>query len=494
MRHLLVIVALICGVSVNAISLPDSTYSYKVEAATSMSSDGRTPFWLTNNRFGLSSIDSEFGYLRAGLFKKADYDKRFSWEAGVDLAVPYNFTSDFVVQQLYGGVRYRSLSLTVGSREWTTGVVNHDLSSGDLLFSRNARPVPQVLLEMRDFNYVPYTKNWLAVRGYFSMGMFSDWRWQRDYVNPQAQYTEKVLFHSKGLFLRVGDPKRHNVTVEGGLEMGSQFGGTTYIYNHRTGQRDAVKIPNGIDEIFKAIIPMGGGDENDPNLGGEVANCIGNHVGQWSLAATWKPLGADWSVRGYYEHFFEDHSMMFFDHLWRDMLIGVEVKLPKNPFVSEFVYEYLVTKDQAGSVYWDHTAEIPEQVSGRDDYYNNGIYVGWGHWGMGMGNPLLVSPIYNGDGTLGFKHNRIKAHHWGWKGSPHRDIDYKVMLSYTRSWGTYAKPTKNVMHGFSSLLEVTYHPHRWQGWAGRLSVAADGGRLLGKSFGAMLTISKSGWL
>lgn len=113
---------------------------------------------------------------------------------------------------------------------------------------------------------------------------------------------------------------------------------------------------------------------------------------------------------------------------------------------------------------------------------------------MGMGNPLLISPIYNADGSLAFMHNRVKGHHLGLKGSPLEGLDYRVMLSYTRSWGTYDTPTPSVMHNFNALVEMSYGPKSLEGWKVKLGLAADGGRLLGKSFGAMITISKSGWL
>ena len=185
---------------------------------------------------------------------------------------------------------------------------------------------------------------------------------------------------------------------------------------------------------------------------------------------------------------------MFFDFKWRDMLLGFEIDLPANPIVSSIVYEYLYTKDQAGAVYWDHTPDIPEQVSGRDDYYNHYLYNGWEHWGMGIGNPLVISPIYNTDNTLSFKDNRIVAHHIGWKGSPLPGIDYRVLISYSRSWGTYDQPNSYVKRNLNGLLEVTWHPRRLSGWSGCIGIGADGGSLLGKSAGVMLTISKSGWL
>ena len=485
---------LISAASAFAIEIPDSTYSYSVEASATLSSGDQAPFWLVNNRFGLSSLDKSHGYLRAGAFRHERYDRRFDWEAGVDLVLPYNFSSHFVVQQLYAGVRYRSLNLVVGSKEWSNGIVDRELSSGDMLFSTNARPVPQVRIEMPEYRYIPYTKNFMAVRGYFSVGMYSDWRFERSLMSPSGgDWIEHRLFHSKGLFLRGGDPARHDFTVEGGLEMGAQWGGTLH-YTDDEGNRCETTFPHGFKDFWKVFIPRSGGNYNDPGQGGEIANCLGNHLGQWSLAVNWKPRNMEWGARLYYEHFFGDHSMMFFDHAWKDMLLGVVVSFPKNPVVSDFLYEYLITKDQSGPVYWDSTPEIPTQVSGCDGYYNHQLYTSWQHWGLGQGNPLLVSPLYNTDGTWEFNHSRIKGHHFGWRGEPMRDLDYRVLLTYTRSWGSYTVPTRSVLHNFNALLEVNYHPSRFSGWNGRLSIAADGGRLLGKSFGAMLTISKSGWL
>jgi len=474
--------------------IPDSTYRYDVSINASLSSGEHTPFWLMSNRYGLSSPEKSNGYLRAGLFKEMKYDSRFSWDFGVDLAVAYHFSSTFIVQQLYAGVRWRSLNLTIGSKERQEGLINHKLGSGDMLLSENARPIPQVYLSVPEYEPIPGTNKWLSARGYFSMGLYTDGDWSRGHVGPMGSYNDGRWHHTKGLFLRVGKLDKFPLQFEGGLEMGCQFSGTSYKNDHWSGRYYVVKLPHRFKDIIKAIIPISGGDESDPNQTSELTNAYGNHVGQWSAAVTWKPSDTPWSGRIYYQHFFDDHSMMFFDHIWHDMLLGVEVTFPKNPVISTFVYEYLMTKDQSGGVYWDHTDKIPEQVSGTDDYYNHDLSGNWQHWGMGIGNPLLISPIYNADHSLDFMHNRIKGHHFGWEGQPHPDVDYRVLLSFTRSWGTYFMPTPDILHNFNALVEVTYRPHYLPGWSGKLSLGADGGRLLGKSFGAMLTISKSGWL
>lgn len=467
------------------------TYRWMAEVMGSTSS-GRTPFWLVSNRYGLTSLVQNNGYVRGGFFRDMTHDSRFSWGFGADLVVPYHFTSHFVIQQLYGEIRYRSLELTVGSKNRYMGIIDQELSSGDMTFSLNSRPVPQVFLAMPEYEWVPWTKKMLAVKGFVSMGMLTDWRWQRSFTSGR-QWSEHVLYHTKGLFLRWGNREKFSLLIEGGLEMGTLMGGKIHRIGS-DGKPIVIDIPHSLKDIVKSMLGMGGGDSSDPNQMGEITNCLGNHTGEWTLAATWAPREADWSLKAYYQHYFEDHSQMFFDYAWRDMLLGFELKLPKNRFVDKFVYEYINTKDQSGPVYWDHTPDLPEQVSGADNYYNHYLYGGWQHWGMGIGNPLIISPLFNNDGTLGFKYNRIKGHHFGISGRPIDELYYKILLTATRTWGTYGNPTPDILHNFNAMLELTYSPRRLKGWDFQLGLGADGGMMLGKSVGAMVTIRKTGWL
>ncbi|MDE6333762.1 MAG: capsule assembly Wzi family protein, partial [Muribaculaceae bacterium] len=387
-------------------------YHYGIEFNTAFAKGAHNPFWLVNNRFGLSSIKKANGYMRAGFFRKDRHDKQFDYSFGADIAAAAGYTSTFIIQQLYADIRYRCINLTVGSRETDSQMVDPELSSGDLLMSRNARPIPQVRAAIDRYTIVPWTNQWLAVRGYFSMGAFTDGNFHKNFTKGQKRYNKHVLFHSKGGFLRIGNRDKFPLTVEGGLEMAAQWGGSIiYPDGHTT------DLPHSFKDALKIIIPSGSNSSN-PELVGEATNVLGNHTGQWCVAVDWHDNTRLWGARAYFEHFFEDHSMMFFDFKWRDMLLGLEIDLPDNRFASAIVYEYLYTKDQAGPVYWDHTPDIPEQVSGRDNYYNHSLYSGWEHWGMGLGNPLVISPIYNTDGSLMFKNNRIVAHHIGWKGSP----------------------------------------------------------------------------
>ena len=51
--------------------------SYQAETGISFSGGEHTPFWLTANKQGLSSIEKNNGYLRAGIFRELENDKRF---------------------------------------------------------------------------------------------------------------------------------------------------------------------------------------------------------------------------------------------------------------------------------------------------------------------------------------------------------------------------------------------------------------------------------
>ncbi|MCM1021996.1 MAG: capsule assembly Wzi family protein [Muribaculum sp.] len=478
----LVVIGMLSSVATPVAAIDNISYSAETQA--SFSTGEHTPFWLVNNRQGLSSIEKNSGYVRAGVFRTMDStNRRFRWAAGVDLAGCWNYSSSFVIQQLYFEARYRSLGLLVGSKETYGVFANPKLSSGDVLFSGNARPIPQIKIGIPDYTYIPWTNDWLAVKLDIAFGMFTDDKWQRHFAENGSKRTEHALYHSKSLMFRIGRPEKP-WNVEAGLQMAAQFGGRSIVNGKVT------KMPTSFKDILRVVFAQGGGS-NTPK--GEQTNVYGNHVGTWNLAVNYAPT-PDWHLKAYYQHYFEDHSMMFFQFPWRDGLWGAEVSFPKNRFVSALVYEFIYSKFQSGSVYWDKTAQIPHQISGRDNYYNHSIYTGWQHWGMGIGNPLAISPIYNANGEIIFRTNRLIGHHLGFMGQPLSQLGYRVLLSYTRNWGTYGQPLKYVTTNYNALLELTYSPQKIKGFSTTLSLGADAGGMLGRSFGAMLTIKKSGIL
>ena len=474
-----------------ATELSDSTLStgfegsYEVEAAASVSSGGHTPFWLITNRSGLGSVKTNTGFVRAAAHAGGRIDRHWSLRGGVDLVGSWRSESPFLIRELYGAIRYRAFELSAGSRLENDRLVDMHLSSGDLLFSGNAVPIPQIKLSMPGYMDIPGLNGWLGFKAFFSIGWLTDSRWQRNYVGENKRYFSDVMYHSKGLRLRIGNPSIHPLTFEGGLEMAAQYGGKVMIDGEVI-----KKMPASLKDFFHVVIPSGGGGSDFP---GEEVNVLGNHGGEGSGRLNWR-LRQDLGLSAYYLHFFDDHSMMFFDYVWHDGLFGLELTLPSNPVVGKVVYEYLYMKDQSGPFLWDHTSDLPEQVSGDDDYYNNHLYAGWEHWGMGIGNPLIISPVWNGDNSLKFKCNRVVSHHVGLAGHPLSWLDWRLLASYTRGWGRYKVPYPFVKDNVNLLAEVTCSPARLKGWSATAAVGLDFGNMLGKSRGVMLSIKKTGIL
>ena len=497
-NHKYIISTLLAGLSLqtafsqNALQRSFDGVEYSVEAQTTFSKNN-SPLWLNANRYGLSSVDRNNGYLRVGIQRDASLDQSHKWRFGygADFAAAYQFTSPIVIQQLYLDIDYLKMRLSIGSKERPMAFKNQELSSGSQTFGINARPIPEVRFEVPEYLSITGKSNWAAIKGHFGYGMMTDGRWQKDYVNDGVHYAKGALYHSKAGYLRIGNEEKFPLVFEGGLEMACQFGGTIYNPIGANGA-SSIKMGHSIKDFFKVAFGMGS-DATD----GIYANASGNTLGSWLLSLSYK--GKDWKVRAYYDHFFEDHSMMFFEYGWLDGLIGAEITLPQNPILQNIVYEYINTTYQSGPVYHDHTDLIPDQISGIDNYYNHNLYQGWQHWGQAIGNPLFHSPLYRNDGSLVFSGNRFKAHHIGLSAQPFHNLDWRILYSYMENWGRYEIPYMDKRYCHSFLAEINYRLPEFKneiskGWSISAAFALDRGKELNNNTGAQITIRKSGLL
>ncbi len=464
--------------------------SYRIEGQSTFS-DHDSPLWLNANKYGLSSISGNNGYIRVGAFRSTETDSTYNWKFGygIDMAAAYDFTSSFILQQLYADIQYKKVRLSIGSKERPANLKNPQLSSGSQTLGTNARPIPEFRIEIPEYISLTGTSNWVGIKGHFGYGFFTDNNWKGTYTEPGRQYADHVLYHSKSGFLRFGNEDKFPLIFEGGIEMANQFGGIIRNY-----PREGESLPMGHSiKDFIEIIYSGGSDPGE----GVYANAMGNTVGSWLFSLSYKFKDA--KLRVYYDHFFEDHSQLFFQYGWKDGLIGIEFQLPENRFISTLLYERIGTKDQSGAVYHDHTEAIPDQISAKDNYYNHGLYTSWTHWGQAIGNPLYTSPLYRHDGQLSFDNNRFIGHHFGISGSPTEEIAYRILYTYTSNWGTYSAPYDEIKYGNSFLCEIAYSPkrigkHRTQGWQAKAAFGLDRGEQTGNHTGFQLTISKTGWL
>ncbi len=483
--------------------------TYKVEMQNTIGTGSHNPLWLNANKYGLSSLDNRNGYIRGAVMRPFQVDSLRNWAVGycADIVAPYNFTSNFVIQQAYLDVRWRKGMLTVGGKEQPMEQKNQELSSGGQCLGINSRPVPQVRLSLPSFINIPGTKGLLSFKGHLSYGILTDGAWQEHFNTSKSKYQKNVLYHSKALYLRLGNEQRHPLEVNFGLEMATTFGGTTYL--------DGVKTthPSGIKKFIKAFVPLN--EKGDTS----VYTAEGNMLGAMLLSVSYK--FTNWKLCAYVDHYFEDGSQMFlldYDGYGRgedwnkkdknrylvydpkDAMYGIEVTLPKNRYVSTFVGEYIYTKYQSGPIYHDHSENVSDHIGGRDGYYNHGTYVGWQHWGQVIGNPLYLSPIYNGDGSLSIKDNRFVAWHFGISGDPTLGLHYRLLMTWQKGWGTYDVPYTDVQRSYNMLAEVGYNmPEKigtvnTRGWTFKVGLGVDHGELRGNNTGLQITILKSGIL
>ena len=503
---------------------------YNVGFNSIVSNGDYAPFWFTANRNGASSIKKSSGYARYGIEYNGFFDEKqqYGYNITADILTGYNQTRTFALQQAFAEFTWRWLAITIGNKERGSEQEyfsrenslelferNHiqgcykiyteryaSLGSGGLAFSGNSHAIPQIRIDVPEYTTIPGTAGWLKLRGHLSYGIFSDSQYQTDFTrgNPNEKYGRNILYHSKALFMRAGRSDKFPLTFEGGLEMHTQFGGD--IYTH--GQGLKVSMPHRPMDFFKAIIPLGGSDDT-PTV--EQTNISGNQIGSWHAAFTLHTKCAD--IRIYGEHMFEDFSQLFFFEYqqnrhgkrriiyypWRDIMIGVNIanKSKFLPFVHNIRYEYLTTRDQSGALYHDPSDYFNEQMDGCDNYYNHGIYPGWHHWGMGIGNPLIISPIYNNNGSLQFASNRVVAHNIGINGfiKGYFPLAYRLNYTYSENWGTYANPFSSKRYTTSLLAEFTYIPNDTN-WMGTLSFGCDRSSYIGNNMGLMLTFTHFG--
>ena len=466
--------------------------SYQVEAGGITGKGVYAPLWFTSNRYGYIGNKLNSIYLRTDFFYNKKLKNNWQVNAGFDIQVENNNTPSYHLCQLYTTLTWKALNFCIGQKEYTNFPLskNNKLSSGMLVEGANTRPIPQIRVEIADFINTPGTKGWLGFKGHLAYGKFTEGNWQKDFVKPGSTYVKDVLYHSKSLMLRLGNKNKLPIEFEFGILMAAQFGGDKYIKYSNGTEEKVLDMPNNFNAYWKAFFPQAGGSDTPY---GEQTNIEGNQVGSWNFALNY--YHNQWKFKVYLEHYFEDHSQMFWEYgRWKDGQIGLEITLPNKKWVSSILWEGMNTTNQSGPIlYNSFEGQFPEyQISGADEYFNHYIYGAWQYYGMGMGNALIPGPLYNDNHSITFRSNRVRSQHFGLEGNPFPEWNYRILLSYSKYWGTYYVPLEKVKKQFNSLIEWTYTPKKFKGWSGSVAMGLDRGNYLGNSTGGMLSIKKIG--
>lgn len=294
-------------------------------------------WWQNNNNYGNSLIGPQVSFSVKSNFHKIIFSHNSTFNQNEkkliikELSLTYNARHGMNIKS---GMFKRDFS----------NYLNDDLSSGSLLISNNAEPIPKIsLLWSKNF------KKSLLISLGISHGLF----------DKNEFYSKPPFLHEKFIYLI---RKYNNSELGVGLVHEAMWGGTTIQGKHPGRQ------PSSPKDFLKVFLSTDGPlREGEPH-----ANALGNHLGIWDFYYVKK--FSNNSVKLYYQHLFEDTSSLRFanktDGLW-----GIEFSTNNI----HGLLEYINTSNACNNP--------PYQC---DNYYWNYQYAsGWRYKGYIIGSPLI---------------------------------------------------------------------------------------------------------
>lgn len=362
------------------VTLPIQT---QLETGGFASSNETTPFWLRANQYGTVPLETPvvtFRFLVAKAYAPKDTTKpranRFGWGVGLYPVVNAGVTNQFLLPEAYGKVKYGAIELWVGRRRNLTGLGDSVLSSGFLIGSGNALPIPKLQLATVGYAPLKFLGSFIAINAGYAHGWFT------------STYIKQSYLHHKYMYWRFGKPKA-TIKVHLGMNHQAQWGGHA---DYLLGNPLAVngKLPSAFKyygNIILATRPLETITDDYTDFDGSYR--IGNHVGGHDLGV--EIMTRRETILLYYQHPFDDASGLLFQNT-PDGLMGLSwqrhlSKTSKAFQLNRMVLELLSTLNQSGSTFW-----LPNSnFQGADNYFNHSQYrEGWSYQGRAIGTPFIA--------------------------------------------------------------------------------------------------------
>lgn len=493
-------------VAVSTFALPvapcraDDTVDTEASLTMGAASGSFTPFYQGSNAGGRRVAAGNL-QIEAKAVSPLSLDRRLSWSAGVDLIGDFAESLDYSrydsgnwsttsihpararIQQLFATIKWRGVFLTAGMKEERPAMGDPTLSSGDLVHSGNARPIPGVRVGFIDFQDIPFTRGWVQIQGEVMYGKMTDSDW---WDNMASRYSYHVAggqwYNYKRCYFRTSPGQPFSVTV--GMQAAATFGGWTRYYNKGEVTRYNRRHVKAWD-LVKMLIPTQSGGEDFYE---------GNHLGSWDLEARWRlPQGDE--IKGRFSWPWEDGSGIGRRNGW-DGLWGIEYhKAGEGHLLQAATVEYIDMTNQSGPIHFAPSdrpgTTIPNQATGADDYYNNGYYNSYANYGLSIGSPMLMAPAFNLDGYPAYIGNRMRGFHVAARGMISPRVGWLVKGGYRKAWGNGKIMLLHPIHLTAAMLEVSYTIPRVDNLKVNASLEINRGNMPGNSFGGLLTVSYS---
>jgi hypothetical protein len=432
---------------------------YNWETGTIGQFGDQKPFWLFSNRDGKFSPEKSAGYTDLFIYSEKDTTTNFNVTYGLEGFTSYIGTGNFQLNQYYTRVQFHFVQLYAGAVSESFGNHYTPLSSGSLLYSRNARPIPKIAISSDGYLDVPFTQGYMKIKGYLSHGWMGEDR-----------YVETPFLHHKYGYAKLGGDLPVNVSY--GLQHFAIWGGVSPEHG---------QLPTGLDS-YKKVFFAQTADSTAPS--NEALNTLGDHRGSHQFGIEYK--NDKWHVNTYYQNIFEDNSGVRFknfpDGLWGIAFHNQE----KKKLIQDLVYELVHTKDQGGK-------RLVPAGSGNDNFFNNSIYrSGWTNERYTIGTPLITSPILNENDARSILNSRVIAHHVGISGWIKDNWSFMGLVTYSLNYGTHANAFNPAKEQFSMLLKTVYELEKWEGVSIKGSVGLDLGEVYGDNVGVEVSVVKVG--
>lgn len=345
---------------------------------------------------------------------------------------------------------------------------NNDLlSSGSLIESTNAQPIPKISFGVGDFHQLKIFNKSFFIKGQIAHGWLDSGRYLKaPFLHEKSFYIKKILIK--------------DYSFSFGLVHEALWAGETEIHG---------KQSSGINDLIRVFFARPGSKKS---IDQEKENALGNHLGIWDLSIE-KEFNNK-LIKIYLEHPFEDESSARWILNEFDGKYGIAISQKNSNLLSNIVYEHINTMDQSGK------EGASDSTYGWDNYYNHYIYQsGWTYKGRVIGNPLFTlgsNKDRYSDGIY-IVNNRVKAHHIGLAGLI-KNINYRILYTYSENYGIF--PDEDYYNSLnqdyvfngglvqrSGLIELLYNDV-WSRLNLTLTYGVDYGDLLYKTDSFMVKI------
>lgn len=460
--------------------------SLQTELGGLVSSSGQVPFWLQANQYG--TVPRSATTARLGVSLRLDYrldsllpapPRKVDWGGGLEVVGFGGATNQVILSEAFLKGRWGIFELFGGRRKQLVGLIESPLSSGSFIWSGNALPLPRLQIGIPTYTPLGFTKNWIALKGFFAHGWFGN-----------GAYVQRSYLHQKAVYLRLGRDQSR-VRLYAAFNHQAQWGGYAPFLERDPTSSFGGQIADSFEAYLNVVLPLKSDAlKNLAKFTTYDQNRVGDHRGAAEAAVEIRL--AKWSIFAYQQHFYDLGRKLYNLRNIEDGLYGIRlINLRPDAPLGELTLELFNSGGQG-------VIQFGRSLGGEaENYFLNGQYPdGWSYRGRTLGTPFLTqaseaNPVlpripfsgYRADnrliaGEYGINNNRVWALYAGAAGKLARRCGYAVKVSYSKNYGTFTAPFPARTRQLSASAGVDQRV----GWLGGavvlLSVGYDGGQLL----------------